>query len=95
MISDKLDRVLLSVCMQGSRTTVTKTVPSNRTDIDGNPEKDVKTSYSLDKAASLLSRTLDIKTTTALKAILSPLPEDDHDQASADFNTTEPAYVEA
>jgi len=93
MVSDKLDRILLSVCIQGSRTTCTKTVPSNRTDVDGNPEKDIKTSYSIKQASELLARVLKIDPQTAIKAILSPLPEE-QDETIAD-EIPVPAYVEA
>jgi len=93
MVSNKLDRILLSVCIQGSRTSCTKTVPSNRTDVDGNIVPDIKTSYSIKQASELLARVLKIDAKTAIKAILSPLPEE-QDETIAD-EIPVPAYVEA
>ncbi len=86
MVSDKADRILFSVCIQGSRTTVTRTVPSNRTtpsdksygENQGTP--DVKTSSSVKLASELLARILKIDAATAIKAILSPLAEDNADE---------------
>ncbi len=99
MVSDKADRILLSVCIQGSRTTVTKTVPSNRTTPSDkefgkdSPTADVKTSSSLKQASELLARILRIDTSVALKVILSPLAEETDETAANEVET--PAYVEA
>ncbi len=98
MVSDKADRILLSVCIQGARTTVTKTVPSYRTTPSdktygadqGTP--DIKTSSSLKQASELLARVLRIDAAMAIKAILSPLPEET-DEVADEIET--PAYVEA
>jgi hypothetical protein len=79
--SAKGARILLSLCIQGSRTTVTKTMPSDRTTASdseygkdqGTP--DIKVSYSLRQASDLLARILKLDAKTIELTILAPLPE--------------------